>query len=119
MGPAVSFAKGVNGVEFSQEISGGVQKVRHARARLQLWAHYLLEQLLHAAVDVLGIAEPISGLSRSDGPVLSGPAVNILKQVMVDASVMRWREEARGQGFFRPQRGHFELECFECRCVFD
>jgi hypothetical protein len=49
--------------------------------------------------------------------VLSRPGVDVLKQMMVDAFIMRGGESSVRKGLLRSQRRHFELEIVQGFCI--
>src|ERR1044072_3175822 len=85
--PSVSFSKRMNGIQFCQKTGGRRGEFASARVASEWGARKFLEQPVHRAVDVLGIAERIASLAGAHCSASAGPTVHILKQVPMDLAI--------------------------------
>jgi hypothetical protein len=107
----------MDGIEVSQEMGGCVQEVGCASAGFEGGKRKLLKELIHAGGYVLGIAEHVSALRRAHSPVFPGPGIDVLKRMMVDASIVGGSEAPVRKGLLRSQCRHFELEIVQGLCI--
>src|SRR5207245_4972476 len=107
---AIAFTKGMNRVQFSQEMrcfarEGGRVQILQITGNLQF-----VEQLGRLAFDVLGEAEWVAALEQPDSSNLSRPFVDVLKKMMVDRLVVCEIQSPARQRLFCAGAGNFRLE---------
>ena len=88
LGAPVSFSERMDRIQFSEKISGGSHELIGVASGGKRSCVELLEFLLHLSGDVFRIAEPVSVFAGPNGAIATGPAIDVLKEVVVDPTIM-------------------------------
>src|SRR5438105_15668922 len=86
--PAIPFAKGMNRIEFRDEVSCLSRKCFAIQSAEFVISFQPGEQTAHLRIDVFGVAEHADVLAHPYRTDLAGPVVNVLEQMTMNGEIV-------------------------------